>query len=254
MLGQDHPATLRAAGNFAFILRELGETQAARELDEDILIRRRRMLAEYHPMERYDEALRGFYRALEIDLRCCDTRQPGVHFRRTERYDEALRDFYRALEIDPNNAWILGARGLTYQQMERYEAALADLCRSLEIDASDAWLLARRGETYLMSGDYEKGSADLNNALETDPNTVFLVDSLVPGAVGHLKRGEPEAASAIFGAIVSVSPNNSAAHNNYGFCLMPTDPARALDELNHARELGHNKLVNLADIVWHSIC
>ena len=173
----------------------------------------------------------------------------GSTYRRTERYDEALRDFNRALEIDPNNAWILGARGLTYQQMERYEAALADLCRSLEIDASDAWLLARRGETYLMSGDYEKGSADLNNALETDPNTVFLVDSLVPGAVGHLKRGEPEAASAIFGAIVSVSPNNSAAHNNYGFCLMPTDPACALDELNHARELGHNKLVNLADIV-----
>ena len=48
MLGEDHPDTLRTANNLAVDLRNLGEHQAARELDEDILARRR-VLGEDHP-------------------------------------------------------------------------------------------------------------------------------------------------------------------------------------------------------------
>ena len=49
MLGEDHPDTLSSANNLAIDLRELGEYQAARELDEDTLARRRRVLGEDHP-------------------------------------------------------------------------------------------------------------------------------------------------------------------------------------------------------------
>jgi hypothetical protein len=49
VLGQDHPDTLASAGNLAADLRALGETQAARELDEDTLARMRRVLGENHP-------------------------------------------------------------------------------------------------------------------------------------------------------------------------------------------------------------
>ena len=49
MLGEDHPSTLRSAGNLAVDLTQLGEYEAARELDEDTLARRRRVLGEDHP-------------------------------------------------------------------------------------------------------------------------------------------------------------------------------------------------------------
>ena len=49
MLGDDHPDTLISANNLAVDLRNLGEYQAARELDEDTLARRRRVLGEDHP-------------------------------------------------------------------------------------------------------------------------------------------------------------------------------------------------------------
>ncbi len=49
MLGEDHPDTLGSASNLAADLRGLGEYQAARELDEDTLARRRRVLGEDHP-------------------------------------------------------------------------------------------------------------------------------------------------------------------------------------------------------------
>ena len=49
MLGEDHPDTLASAGNLAGDLRSLGEHQAARELDEDTLARRRRVLGDDHP-------------------------------------------------------------------------------------------------------------------------------------------------------------------------------------------------------------
>ena len=49
MLGEDHPDTLTSASNLAITLRALGEHQAARELDEDTLARRRRVLGQDHP-------------------------------------------------------------------------------------------------------------------------------------------------------------------------------------------------------------
>ena len=49
MLGEDHPNTLTYANQLAIDLRALGEVQAARDLDQDTLDRRRRMLGADHP-------------------------------------------------------------------------------------------------------------------------------------------------------------------------------------------------------------
>jgi hypothetical protein len=49
VLGADHPDTLYSAYNLAADLRELGEVQAARDLDQDTLDRRRQVLGPDHP-------------------------------------------------------------------------------------------------------------------------------------------------------------------------------------------------------------
>jgi Tetratricopeptide repeat len=63
VLGDDHRNTLAPAGNLAADLRQLGEHQAARELDEDTLARRPRVLGEDHPETRRSA------RNLAIDLK-----------------------------------------------------------------------------------------------------------------------------------------------------------------------------------------
>ncbi|MEU4712938.1 tetratricopeptide repeat protein, partial [Micromonospora purpureochromogenes] len=45
----DHPDTLRSVNNLAVTLSELGEHEQARQLQEDILARRRRVLGDDHP-------------------------------------------------------------------------------------------------------------------------------------------------------------------------------------------------------------
>jgi len=47
--GEDHPSTLTSAHSLAIDLYELGEMQAARDLAQDTLDRRRRVLGEDHP-------------------------------------------------------------------------------------------------------------------------------------------------------------------------------------------------------------
>ena len=54
-----------------------------------------------------------------------------------ERYDEALADFSRAIELDPGNAWAIASRGETYRLMGRYDEALADFNRAIELDPGD---------------------------------------------------------------------------------------------------------------------
>jgi hypothetical protein len=49
VLGADHPSTLVSASNLANDLRALGEVQAARDLEQDTLDRRRRVLGPDHP-------------------------------------------------------------------------------------------------------------------------------------------------------------------------------------------------------------
>ena len=51
-----------------------------------------------------------------------------------DRYEEALADFNRAIDLDPSYAWALANRGETYRRMERYEEALADLTRAIDLN------------------------------------------------------------------------------------------------------------------------
>jgi tetratricopeptide repeat protein len=49
VLGDDHPFTLETVNSVAADLRALGNVQAARDLDQDTLERRRRVLGDEHP-------------------------------------------------------------------------------------------------------------------------------------------------------------------------------------------------------------
>lgn len=54
-----------------------------------------------------------------------------------QRYEEALADFDRAIALDKQDSWVIALRGLTYRQMQRYEEALADFDCAIALDEDD---------------------------------------------------------------------------------------------------------------------
>jgi tetratricopeptide (TPR) repeat protein len=63
-----------------------------------------------------------------------------------ERYEEAVADFGRAIELDPGSAtgWLFN-RAQAYQEIGRYGDALADYSRFMELAPGNAVALFGRG-------------------------------------------------------------------------------------------------------------
>jgi len=72
---------------------------------------------------------------------------------------------------------------------------------------------------------------------------------LVPTAVRLLHEGHRGAAAAMFDAARHEEWESADFHNNYGFCLLPDDPAGALDALELASRLGYTETVNVGNRV-----
>ena len=123
----------------------------------------------------------------------------GVTYWLMERYEEALADFDRALELEPDMAWAIAGRGETYRLMERYEEALADFDRALELKPDMAWAIAGRGQVYGEMGRYEEALADFDRALELEPDEDWYLynHALIYQALGQTDRAQADLTMAI---------------------------------------------------------
>jgi hypothetical protein len=91
---------------------------------------------------------------------------------------------------------------------------------------------------------WEQGGAD---AAE---RPTLTVDDFTVVAVENIHAGRLEVAAGIFEGCTQLEPSNPVAQNNYGFCLLPIDPARAYEALRLAQQLGFSEpITNAADQV-----
>ncbi|MFN8149098.1 MAG: hypothetical protein U0R76_16750 [Candidatus Nanopelagicales bacterium] len=82
---------------------------------------------------------------------------------------------------------------------------------------------------------------------EDEQEDAVRVDRFTPIAIEQLRSGDRASALAIYELLVDMQPTSSVAQNNFGFCLIPDDPARALEHLETAERLGYEDAVNLAN-------
>ena len=118
-------------------------------------------------LQRYEEALQAFDRALEINPEHADTwNLKGVALVSLQRYEEALQAFDRALEINPEHAGARHNKGVALYHLQRYEEALQAFERVTEINPehTDAWL--GRGEVHLEISKLDFKQNNHGNALE----------------------------------------------------------------------------------------
>jgi tetratricopeptide (TPR) repeat protein len=153
-----------------------------------------------------------------------------------------------------------------------------DLGREFELRVESRrqrWLIDRFTETYLSTWDtdslklewrYQQAaeeppcpprqmtgrsvdSNDLARALAkaTMSPVSDTLSVLVPTAARLLHEGHRGAAAAMFDAARREQEDNADLHNNFGFCLLPDDPAGALKALELASRLGHRRTVNVCN-------
>ena len=104
-----------------------------------------------------------------------------------ERYEEALADFGRAIDLDPEYAWAIASRGQTYRALGRYDKALADFDCAIEFEPEVAWVIAERGRTHRAVGHDDQAAADFDRAVELDPvEPDYLMERALTRGIDHV--------------------------------------------------------------------
>jgi tetratricopeptide (TPR) repeat protein len=130
----------------------------------------------YRLMERYQEALQDFDRAIELNPKYTwAITNRGETYGLMERYQEALQDFDRAIKLKPKYYWAIANRGYIYRLMERYQEALQDFDHAIEYNPKYTWAITNRGETYRLMERYQEALQDFDRAIELDPKYQWAI-------------------------------------------------------------------------------
>ena len=165
----------------------------------------------------------------------------GETYRRIERYDDALSDFDRAIELEPQDAFTLASRGETYRRIERYDDALRDLNRAIELNSEADWAFYSVALVYRALDQKADMSTNINKAIhlaeqsyEANPQDWSSAVSL---ALYSLVAGETGSAKQLYEKVLSVQapPHiiNEAINDLDDFLALVPDHAQA----RHFRDL-----------------
>ena len=112
---------------------------------------------------------------MKIKASATSLRLKGNKLFKAQSFNEALKVYYKALEIDPYSINILTNIALTYEKLRIYEYAL-DFCnRLLHINDQNLKGLYIRHRIYLLMKEYQKAILDLEQCARIDPKNVEVV-------------------------------------------------------------------------------
>ena len=95
------------------------------------------------------------------------------------QYDDALKEFRRALELQPNNANARQACAYIYRRQGQWERALSELAKCEERNPRDATLPANIGGSYCYLRMWKEARRDGSRALVLDPHNFLAMHSVV---------------------------------------------------------------------------
>ena len=119
------------------------------------------MALPYRELERFDDALASYDRALAIKPDYADAfNNRGIALADLKRFDDALASYDSALAIKPDYAEALNNRGVALKELRRLHDSLASYDHALAIKPDYAEAFYNRGMARLLGGHYREGWAD----------------------------------------------------------------------------------------------
>lgn len=111
--------------------------------------------------------------ALKKARKCEELKDKGNEHLKAQAYDEALKAYNEALELDPHNpkmnAILYANRGLVYQKKKQYDEAIQDFTKSSELNDKYFKAYLRRADTRSLQGDYDGAQADYQKVGDLEP-------------------------------------------------------------------------------------
>jgi tetratricopeptide (TPR) repeat protein len=167
---------------------------------------------------RYDEAIRCYEKALEIDPReTAAWNNKGISLDALGQYDEALRCCEKALEIDPPYAAAWINKGNSLRNLGRYVEAIRCCEKALEINPLNAAAWNNKGNSLDSLGRYNEAIRCYEKALEIDPR---FAKAWYNKGTSLRSLGRYEDAIRCLDKALEIDPRYAAAWNNKGLSLL----------------------------------
>lgn len=128
-----------------------------------------------HALQRYDDALANFDRALTItpnDLHALTNR--GVTLAAVGRYEEALASYSKALPLAPNDGELHFKLGFVLQQMNRYDDAIDSYTRAIALLPSHVSALNNKGNVLSKCLRFEEAIVCYEQAIALSPDIAII--------------------------------------------------------------------------------
>ncbi|MEO6681726.1 MAG: tetratricopeptide repeat protein [Ginsengibacter sp.] len=128
----------------------------------------------YHAIEKYQEALIDFNKALSIEKTTESYNAIGMTFFYLNKFPEAISNFNKALELDKNNALTFYNLGLAYGNLNNYENALKYFNDALKINPKYEIALLGRVIALVKLQKFDEALSDLNSLEKKYPNDLEI--------------------------------------------------------------------------------
>ncbi|MDZ4834812.1 MAG: tetratricopeptide repeat protein [Candidatus Melainabacteria bacterium] len=137
-------------------------------------------------LERYEEAIDAFEKALKIDPTMCDAWiNRGRILDDLGHHAEAIRSYDVSLDIDPNDSMAWTNRGNSFRGLENYKEALASYANALQLDAADFKAVLGSAVCYAHLGDTKKALDMFADLEHFDQSWVMVELSFVLALAGR---------------------------------------------------------------------
>jgi tetratricopeptide (TPR) repeat protein len=120
-------------------------------------------------------------------------------------YEDALRDFNRAIELDPNQAGYYNGRAMVYRHTENWVRAIEDYSRAIELEPDNAGHWVSRGDVFGTIGEYDRALDDISHGIDMNPNEPYFYEAR--GWI-HFNTGDPQVAAEDFSRAIELDPEN----------------------------------------------
>lgn len=156
-------------------------------------------------IDKYDEAIRDYDKAIELDPKdAFSFRLRGDAYVKKEKQDEAIRDYGKAVELDPKDARSFRSRGAAYQRKQQFDQAIVDFTKAIELNPKDTFSFSSRGNAYNNKGKYDEAIRDYDKTIELDPKDAFGFRGRgISAAVNKLRQHVSAKASNEFERLIS---------------------------------------------------